>query len=250
MKRHFLVNSISMGIRSTNGFRRCLGTSFMFLVSRYPRETCFWTTRFILVPRRPMGFCGRLDPPIRIPRLELPPIHPFSKISISIGSPPANGLLREVGPPDSHSPTRVTPDTPFLKNLDFHWFPAGQWASAGGWTPRFAFPDSSYPRYTLSQKSRFPLVPRRPMGFCGRLDPPIRIPRLELPPIHPFSKISISIGSPPANGLLREVGPPDSHSPTRVTPNSINSDELFSHRQCSFDPDTNRQTNLKTIFSP
>jgi hypothetical protein len=131
------------------------------------------------------------------------------------------------------------------KKLDFHWFQVDQWSfevfergicvshiklpqenvfpansifigsrstnevsrclGAG-----FVFSASRYPRITCFQKTRFSLVPGRPMGFRGEWTS-------------------------------------DSNSPHRVTYRNIESCQYLSpFRQCSFDPVTNRQTDRQT----
>ena len=85
----------------------------------------------------------------------------------------------------------------------------------GIWAPDSCFPASTYPRITCFQKTRFSLVPGRPMGFRGQRTS-------------------------------------DSSSPHRVTSMSIESYHSLSPcRQCSFDlrkkPD--KQTDRQTFFS-
>ena len=72
--------------------------------------------------------------PIRLSRIEIPVGDWFSEISISIGSWLTNGVSR--------------------------------WMEV-----RIDFPASIYPSGTGFQKSRFPLVPGRPMGFRGERTP-------------------------------------------------------------------------------
>ena len=237
--RLFPAISISIGSRSTNGVSRWLGTGFVFPVSTYPSGTCFRRSRFPLVPGRPMGFrgdwaldscfphphtlgervCSDLDfhwfPVdqwgfevighwIRVSRIHIPLGNVFAAISISIGSRSTNEVSR--------------------------------WLGTG-----FVFPASTYPWGTCLQRSRFLLVPGRPMRFRGdwALDSCfpyrhtfeegvfgdldfhwfpvdqwgfevighwIRVSRIHIPLGNVFAAISISIGSRSTNGVSRWLG--------------------------------------------
>ena len=65
--RNFPTNSIIIASQSINQFSSCLGLAFIFPASRHPRKTCFRPARFSLVPGRPMGSYGWLDPRFVLP---------------------------------------------------------------------------------------------------------------------------------------------------------------------------------------
>ena len=110
--------------------------------------------------------------------------------------------FRGVWTPDSCSPHRDTLEKPVSGQIDFHWFPVDQWdfevfgprirvsrveitqenvfpansifigsRLTNGFSRclglRFMLPASRYHRKSGFQRTRFPLVPGRPMGFRG-----------------------------------------------------------------------------------
>jgi hypothetical protein len=241
--RSFPANSILIGFQSTNGRSRCLGIGFRFPASRYPRKACFRRTQFPLVPGRPMGF-RVVWVPDSCSRIEKPQESLFPTNSISIGSRSTNGVWRCLG-------------------------------------LGFMFPASRNPKKACFRRSRFPLVPGRPMGLGGvwvsdscsphRETPRklvsdeldfhwfsvdqwifelfgcrIRVPRTEKPPESLFPANSISIGSSSTNGF-RGKRTSDSSSPHRTTPRTnVTPRNEYPCRQCSFDPVTDKQTNKQT----
>ena len=157
-------------------------------------------------------------------------------------------------PPDSRVPRRDTPEKRVSSELDFHWFPVDKWGFEvfGPW---IRVPASRYPRKACFRWARFPLVPRRPMGFEVN-GSRIRVLHLLKPCGSLITVKSRCIGCL-ATIVIKEKRTPDSSSPRRVTPGNIQYfSQLVSLRTMFFWPgykQTNRQTNnhlfRKTLLS-